>query len=402
MIKLNEYDLKNYRFSILFVIAILNFIGSYLMQFLQNEENKHFEKQMLGLAAGLIVTVIVSLIDYHFICKFFIPLYIINLVFLAMVKYSIFGAKHFDAQRWLRFPNGSVESKYMWFEIQPSELAKVILILVLAKIFELAHLSINKWYVIMITSILVLIPIYFIFDQPDLSTSMVVIIIYLIMLYMAGISYKLIIIACSIGIPTLIGLFWYIQQPFQKLLQPYQLKRIFALNNPELHADDLMWQQNNAAIAIRSGGMIGKIFTTGVDTLECKSVPAIESDFIFAAIAEGFGFIGCCVVLLLYAYLTFRFLVIAKNAKDRLGTYIATGAATMITMQFFFNVGVATSLLPNTGIPLPFISSGLSSLFSTLLLMGIVLNIDLQHKKAVEKNDKLIISNEVKYGKLSQ
>lgn len=380
MFKFKEYDFKRYKFSILFIIIILVCIGSYLMQYLQKASEKHFEKQLIGLAIGLVITFIVSLIDYHFICKFFIPMYLFNLFLLAMVKYSKFGAKQYDAKRWLRFPNGSVTSAEATLQIQPTELSKIIFILFIAKFFDLMYKSINKWYVIIISCILVMIPVYFIFDQPDLSTSIVMITTFLIMLFIAGLSYKILSIGVLIGIPAVLGLYWYIQQPFQKLLQPYQINRILAIQDPEQYTENLMWQQDNAAKAIKSGGIIGRIFTEDIIQLDSGHIAAAESDFIFAAIAEGFGFIGSCLIILLFAYMVFKFLMIAKNAKDRLGTYIAVGIAVLIMIQFFINIGVVTSLLPNTGIPLPFVSSGLSALLINMLMIGIILNVDMQHK----------------------
>lgn len=379
MFKFKEYDYKHYKFSILFVVLLLGGIGSYVMQYVQEAGESHFERQVAVLFVGIVMAAFISLFDYHFICKFFIPLYLFNMLMLLAVKFSIFGGSHFKAKRWLRFPNGKIESTEAWFEIQPSELSKIILILFTAKLLDLLQKRINKWYVIVITGILVIIPVLFIFIQPDLSTSIVIGITFVIMVFVAGISYKIVIPALIVGIPSVMALYWYIQQPFQKLIDPYQQDRILAIKYPDSYPD-LMWQQDNAAKAIKSGGMIGRIMTENIEKLGCSGIAAIESDFIFAPIAEGFGFIGCCIVLLLFGFFIYKCLLIAKNSRDKLGTVIAAGIATQVMMQVFVNVGVVTSILPNTGIPLPFVSSGRSAMLSFMIMIGILLNIDMQHK----------------------
>ena len=145
-----------------------------------------------------------------------------------------------------------------------------------------------------------------------------------------------------------------------------------------------MWQQTNAAKAIQSGGMVGKLLLDEEATLKSGLVPVIESDFIFTAIAEAFGFIGSVIVIGLFILLIFKIIQIAKRAKDFLGMLIATGIASLITFQIFVNIGVVTSLLPNTGIPLPFVSSGLSALLGSMLMVGILLNVSLQGRKVKE------------------
>lgn len=387
MFKFKEYDFKHYQVSILIIIVCLCGIGSYLIQYLQDFGERQFEKQIFGLLAGLLIAFFVSLFDYHFICKLFIPLYLLNLFLLLAVKYSVFGARHYQAKRWLRFPNGQVSSTEAIFEFQPSELTKIILILVFAKFFDLMYRQINKWYVIVISALLAGIPLLLIFEQPDLSTTIVLGCMYLIILYATGLSYKIIVPALAVGLPLVGALYWYVQQPFQGLLEEYQQNRILSIKYPELFPKE-MWQQNNAAKAIKSGGMLGKIFTGTIDKLECKFLSAIESDFIFTAIAEGFGFVGCCIVLFLFFLLIMKCFRIAKRAKDRLGKLIAIGVAAVIMTQVFVNIGVVTSLLPNTGIPLPFVSSGLSAFLSNMLMIGVLLNVSLQARWNKEVSQK--------------
>ena len=127
--------------------------------------------------------------------------------------------------------------------------------------------------------------------------------------------------------------------------------------------------------------MVGKLLKDDSPELKAAKVPVVESDFIFSAIGEAFGFIGCLVVFLLFLILIFKCLQIAKRAKDYMGMLIATGIGSIIMFQVFVNIGVVTSLLPNTGVPLPFVSSGLSSLLGSMLMIGVLLNVSLQGKR---------------------
>ena len=152
---------------------------------------------------------------------------------------------------------------------------------------------------------------------------------------------------------------------------------------------ELTYQQDNAAAAIRSGGTIGKMLSGDTGIRGTTYVPVKESDFIFTAVAEEFGFIGSVAVIVLYLIIILLIIRIARRARDYLGMMIAIGAGALIAFQVFINIGVVTSLLPNTGIALPFMSSGLSSLLMNLVLVGILLNISIQPKDIipVEKDE---------------
>jgi rod shape determining protein RodA len=143
-----------------------------------------------------------------------------------------------------------------------------------------------------------------------------------------------------------------------------------------------MYQQDNSIQAIGSGQLIGKLFSGDESGLRgYRHVPVSESDFIFSVAGEELGFLGCCFILLLYAFIIYTCLSTAKKAPDKMGMLIAIGIASMFAFQVFVNIGVVTAILPNTGIPLPFLSAGLSSLISSMMAIGIILNIRLQPQK---------------------
>lgn len=374
MFKFKEYNFKS--FSLLLVTIILAFggIGMLLIQRLQDSDEAQFEKQVLGYGLGLAVMLIVSLIDYHFICKLYIPLYFFNLALLLFCRFTdksmglpIYGDAHYSAKRWIEIRLGADST----FEFMPSEFSKIIMILVLAKVFDIFHQYIKKIWLLLLVSALMAIPTVLILTQTDLSTSIVMFAFFAIMVFAAGTSYKHIIPIIAVGIPLVIFLLWYVQQDFQVLLEPYQVDRILGTD---------MYQQDNAALAIQAGGMFGKLLTGDIGPRASAYVPVVESDFIFSAIGEEFGFIG--MILIVGGYLLFALtgLRIAQKAKDYLGSMIAIGITALISVQAFVNIGVVTSLLPNTGIPLPFISSGLTALICNLATIGILLNISLQPK----------------------
>ena len=370
MFKFKEYNFKQYDFSLLFFIILQSSIGSFLIKQVEQEHESLFKKQIIGIALGLVIAIIVSLVDYHFLGKVYILLYIINLILLVLVK--LIGVERNYAKRWLNL-------KY--FEFQPSELSKIILIIFLAKLFTVFKDKINNGIFLLITIIAMALPVLLIMTQTDLSTSLVIIFVFITMIYAAGLSWKIILPVMVIGIPTFLGLFWYVQQDYQVLLTNAQQERVLSILNPEEYPGT-MYQQANSIQAIGSGQLVGKHFAdNGSDIRGYDYVPISESDFIFSVAAEEFGFIGSCFILFIFAIIIYKYLITAKRAPDRLGMLIAVGLSAQLMFQVFVNIGVATALLPNTGIPLPFLSSGLSSLTSSMIAVGIILNIKLQSNK---------------------
>lgn len=369
MFNFKQYDFKRYNMSMLIVVTLLVSIGLFLIKQVQAEDENLFQKQLLGLALGLFVAIVVSLIDYHFICKFYIILYIINLILLIMVK--LFGKTINYATRWLEV--GPIQ-------FQPSELSKIILILVLAKLFTMFEHKINNAFFIIFAVITTAVPTFLILTQTDLSSSMVIMFTFVMMIFAAGLSWKIILPILAVGVPSIAILFWYVQQDYQVLLTKTQQQRVLSILHPEQYPE-IMYQQENSIQAIGSGQLYGKLFDPS-DVRGYNYVPISESDFIFSVAGEELGFIGSCFVILLFAIIIYKCLIAAKNARDRMGMLIGVGIASMFMFQVFVNIGVATQILPNTGIPLPFLSYGLSGLLSYMISIGLILNISIQNKKS--------------------
>jgi rod shape determining protein RodA len=372
MFNLKQYNFKNYNITLVTIVILLSSIGAFLVRIAQQEGENLFTKQVVGIVGGLVIAFIVSIIDYHFISAFYIVLYFINLILLILVR--LVGSEVNNSRRWLNLKV---------IMIQPSEFSKVLMIIFLAKMYTILREKMDRFWVLLLTGILMGIPTFLILIQTNLSTSLVMLFIFVIMIFAAGLSYKIILPILLVGIPLIIGLFWYVQQDFQVILTNYQQKRVIAFLNPESEASaDTLYQQGNSLQVIGSGKLTGKLLTEGIESIEGDTyVPISESDFIFSILGEAFGFIGACVIIFLLAILIFQCLKIARNAPDRLGMLIATGIAAMFMFQVFVNIGVTTALLPNTGLPLPFVSYGLSSLMSCMIAIGLVLNINLQRKR---------------------
>lgn len=371
MINFNKYDLKKYNISLIVIVTVLSLIGAFLISIVQKDTEHLFEKQILGIVAGLTIAVVVSFIDYRFIGKFFIVLYIINLGLLIAVR--LYGNEVYGATRWL-------DLKY--FTFQPSELSKVIMIIFFAKLFTIFKEKINTFPVILLSVITFAVPIYLVLSQPDLSSSLVFVFIFVMMIYVAGLKYKIIIPVLLIGIPLFLGLVWYVQQDYQVILSPSQQLRVLSIINPDEYAGT-MYQQENSITVISSGKLTGKILQkNGTEAILSDTyVPVSESDFIFSVAGETFGFIGAFSILILYAIVIIKCLIVARNASDYMGMLVASGVGCMFLFQVFVNIGVVTAILPNTGLPLPFLSYGLSSLVSSYTAIGLVLNIGLQKNK---------------------
>lgn len=369
MLNLKQYDYKRYSILLLAIVILIGLIGVFLLYTIQRPGENLYLKHVIGITGGIIMAVIISLIDYHFISSFYIILYGINLVLLVLVR--VMGTSMNNSKRWLNLG---------FFSLQPSELSKIIMILFLAKIYSMYRHKINSAFVIMFSTIAMAIPTFLILIQTNLSTSIVMAFIFVMIIFAAGLNWKIIIPVLAIGIPLFAGLFWYVQQDYQVLLKPYQQKRVLSLLSPEEYQDE-MFQQDNSITAIGSGQLYGKAFNNKNEEILSYDIPISESDFIFSVAGEEFGFIGSCIIILLYSIIIYICLMTAKKAPDYQGMLIAVGIASMFAFQVFVNIGVATSILPNTGIPLPFLSSGLSSLMSGMMAIGIILNIRIQPNK---------------------
>ena len=369
--KFKTYKLKNYNFRLILLMLVICGLGIAIIGSANDgSDNRAVLKQAIGMVIGFSGMIVISLIDYGWILKFYWLIYVFNVGLLSAVL--LIGSSHHGAKRWIDITDV--------LTIQPSEFAKIFMILFLAKFLTVNKERISKWWFLIVTAGLAGITLLLIEKEPDLSTTILVTGLTIIMVFAAGISYKKIGIILAVFIPVAAAAIIYIQQPEQKLLDDYQMKRINAFLYPDEY-DDARYQQDNSVLAIGSGKLYGKgLYNDSTESLKNANYLSREmvNDFIFAIIGEEMGFVGSCIVLGVLFLIIAECFLAAIFAPDASGRMLCTGMAALLTLQVFINVGVATELLPNTGIPLPFISTGLSSLISLFGGMGFVLNVSLQ------------------------
>lgn len=368
---LKTYELRNYNFKLFFLLIVISSMG---VIFVNGADASYTKKHIFGLVCSIIIMIFVSMIDYNTICKFWWVLYAFNCIALILVK--LIGLEVNGAKRWFKIPGFGT--------IQPSEFAKIIMIICVAIFLEQHKDNLNTLKTLVKLAVLCAVPIFLIAIETDLSTSIDITVMLIAMIFVAGLSYRIIVTVLAILIPAIMGFLYYVDHAKNVLfLKEYQIGRIRDFLHPANAVDDTGWQQDNSVMAIGSGMLHGKGInsSTGITVKDANLVPEQQTDFIFSVVGEEFGFIGCVFVIAILLLIMLQCIRMARRARNTSGMLIATGIASMICFQSFINISVATKLFPNTGLPLPFISYGLSSLLSCMIGMGLVLNIGLQRRK---------------------
>jgi len=345
-------------------VIILSIFGVAMIQsaVAGNEELEGYvTRQLVFLGIGLVVMIATAVIDYHYWASVTKVMYAITLLLLIVVFIS--SQATFGAARWIE--TGLVN-------IQPSELAKVVLILVLADYFSRSKHEPHdlKWIIksVLIVGGLVV----WIVLQPNLSTSIVLFIIWFIMIWIAGLNPKFLFFMVLVGIVAAIAAF--------PLLEPYQQQRIITFILPDPNATyGNTYNVEQALISIGSGGLLGQGYGHG-SQVQLRFLKVRHTDFIFSAMAEEFGFIGTVIVIALLVFVIIRCLRAGNLAHDSFGALIAYTFGMLMFFQAAVNMGVNLKVIPVTGLTLPFISYGGSSLLSMLLGVGLVESVVLRQK----------------------
>ena len=301
-----QYKLKNYRFRLVAYVVLLCIIG---VMVVGSAKPSVQNKQIIGIAGGLVVMVIVSLIDYGTILKFRRPIYLLAVVLLAVIFIPGVGDNTGGATRWIQVTSS--------FKFQPSEFCKILLIIFFAGFFMKYKDQLNTWKTILLSLILAGIPLALIVKEPDLSTTIATTMIFIILLFVAGLSYKIVAGVLALGVPVgIIGVVLIMKQALP--LKPYQYKRIMSWLQPSnpAYADD-SYQQQNSIIAIGSGQLWGKgLNNSSITSLKNGDfISEPQTDFIFAVIGEELGFIGCLIVIILLLLIVFECILIAKKCE---------------------------------------------------------------------------------------
>ncbi|MDP4118059.1 MAG: rod shape-determining protein RodA [Bacillota bacterium] len=339
-------------FACLFgIIAILSATRVY-------ETNKFVIVQGAAFIAGIVAMFAVMVVDYNSYAAIAKHLYIVSAILLIIVLFVGTGGDQAGSQSWIRFAGVGV---------QPSEIVKILFIITFA-----AHLSAVEEYINSPLPLLGLLAhggflIFLVLLQPDYGTALVYMFIFICMLFSAKISYKYLIgaICAFLPVSTIMWLF---------VLKPYQKDRFFNFLNPERDMLGTGYQVVQSKVAIGSGGIVGKGLFHGA-LVQTGTLPASHTDFIFSSIAEEMGLVGCTIVIGFLFCIIYKCIHTAKTARTSMGSYICIGVAAMFIFHVYENVGMCMGLMPVTGIPLPFFSSGGSSLVTNLIAVGLVMNV---------------------------
>ncbi len=319
-------------------------------------------KQGVFLVAGLVIAGGSLYFDYRKLYRLVPVIYGINALLLLVVKFA--GTSALGAQRWIQIGP---------FTLQPSEFAKLIMIICLARLLSNNKSGFQTWKSLLPVAALMALPTLLIFIQPDLGTSLVFAAITFGMLYICGLKMQLVkraFLALVVAFPVI----WFF------ILHSYQKMRIIVLFNPSADPYGSGYHVIQSKISIGSGGFIGQGLFAGTQS-QLNFLPENHTDFIFSVIGEELGFVGAIFVLFLYFILLYRTIMISRSSGDAFGSLLACGIFSMWLFQIFINVGMTLGIMPVTGIPLPFMSYGGSALLMNLICVGILMNIYLRRKK---------------------
>jgi len=363
--KINFKNFSIYFDQYLFIsITLLSIMGLFFLYSASQEDLNTVIKQSIFVGFGLMLMFAVSQLDPDFY-KMSSGLFLVVSIVLIFIT-ILFGKEINGAKRWLDLG---------FFTLQTSEIVKIALPIFLASYLYNKPLPISPKHTF-ITLILISFIFFLVYRQPDLGTGLVVFMAGVYILFLAGLSWKF--IFTSFGLIVLsLPFLW------NNFLQPFQRQRILTFLDPSSDPYGSSWNITQSKIAIGSGGMSGKGFQEGSQA-HLNFLPEAETDFIFAVIAEEFGFVGVCILLSIFFFILLRCLYLAFNARDRFCRLTIGGLSLVFASTLFINLGMVVGILPVVGMPMPFISKGGSSLLSFYIAFGIIISMA-THKKLMQK-----------------
>ena len=375
---------RHFDVGLLAAVALLAIAGVALIQSAIADNPELLELDVVGRQAifglaGLVLLLATAAIDYRTWSSLTRPIYVFIIIFLALIP--IAGVAGFGSARWFQLATVT---------IQPSELAKILMILVLADFLARHKEDISSVRTILISIALIALPAALILIQPDLSTAVVLLVIWMALVWAAGINKRqlgiliaVVVLIAVVATPLLASYFMGDYPAGEDFLfvRNYQMTRVvnFLFPNPE-ESFGATYNVEQALIAIGSGGLLGQGYGSGTQ-VQLRFLKVRHTDFIFSSMSQEFGFVGAVVFLALIMFVIYRCLRAAQMARDTYGGLICYGVAVLLLFQASFNIGMNLNLLPVSGLPLPFLSQGGSSLLTTLLGIGLVESVILRHKR---------------------
>ena len=368
-------EYRKFDYLLFIAVAALCIFGIILIGSATGVGKGSFEReflfQIIWFATGTVIMLMAAFVDFRFICKFYIPIYALNIALLV----ATLIVKKVTGEPWVR------ELSFGSVGIMPSEFNKIFLLIFLATLIDKYRDRINDFWILCMICISGVIPFVLIAGQPSLSAALVSVVILIVMLYIGKISYKYLIIG-GVAVVLVGGFLYYdlhAEKPvlIDKVFTTYQIEgRIKPYLNPELAED--YDQTEQAIFAIGSGGVTGKGLYNNT-----TAIYAASNDFIFAVLGAEFGFAGCVAVLGIVLFIILKCLIISLQSDIFIGRLIAGGVASIFAFQVFVNVGVNTGLLPNTGMAFPFLSSGGSTMWINMSLVGLCMNVRMTKPKTM-------------------
>ncbi len=361
---LNKKTLKRFDFILIIDVIILSIYGLIMINSATSGgnflSNPYVKTQLIAFLLGLVAVAVLIFIDYEIYGNLYLIIYgISNILLLAVLLFG-FGEDQWGARSWLSI--GPVT-------FQPSEIAKIGIIISLSKFIEKNESTLNNPLTLLKILAFAGIPIVLILMQPDFGTAMVMLFFIAIMLFISGIDYKYIVSAVILALAALPVIYMNLKE--------FQLDRIRVFFNPLLDPQGSGYQVLQSKIAIGSGKLFGRGLYQGVQN-QYGFLPAKETDFIFAVIGEELGLVGGGILIFLYIILMYRLIKISKNALDTFGSLMVIGFSGMMLFHIFENIGMTIGLTPVTGIPLPFISYGGTFMLVNMICIGLSLNVGLK------------------------
>lgn len=365
--------IRQFDYPLFIAVLLLSFIGlvvlssaTKVMPTGYTSGSRMMLAQIVGLIIGVICALILSLFDYKNFKLLGFLIYTVGIVLLVAVL--VIGEERYGSKSWFNLPGFGT--------FQPSELVKISTILFISVFLErIKEETRNKRTDIIKFLIYSMIPIGFVLLQPDMGTAMVFMFIVFVMAFICGLPYKYIGGLVIAAIPAFLITWFFI-------LSGYQKGRFFAFLTPEKFQQGEAYNVLRSITAIGSGQLTGKGLYQGIQT-QNLGVPVKWSDFIFSVVGEELGFLGCLAVVGLIAFILLRSIYIAKNSRDSYGSFVVIGITGMMAFHFIENIGMCIKLLPVTGIPLPFVSAGGSSMVTNYIAIGLVLSVSMRRKKTI-------------------
>lgn len=360
-------------YSLLFIVLFLLGFGlimiysvsSYEAYADYNDAAYYLKKQLIAIILGFVCMIAAANIPYHIWAKFAGLGYIVSAVLIALVPK--FGIESHGAKRWLRIP-------IINMSLQPAEVAKLCMIIFLANLVCKMGKGIRTWrgmFLLIATSIPLVLMVWQWTD--NLSSAIIILGIAVFMIFVASPHYKRFIAIGLVGVCAVSGMVYFISQLTMEDDLHFRFKRILAWLNPEAYAQDTGFQTLQALYAIGSGGVMGK--GLGQSMQKLGFIPEAQNDMIFSIICEELGLFGAIAIILMFILLLWRMMIIANNAPDLFGALLVVGVMGHIAIQVILNIAVVTNTIPNTGISLPFISYGGTSVLFLMTEIGLVLNV---------------------------